>query len=108
MCLSRVNNSSCFLFFLALSEVQKLTKESLKIKYTDALSNAWLPEDLAHHFSLRKYYTGLSLVQTSQRGRSLFSREKPLKELGDIFRNLGSEPKAYRILLEGRLLSGKT
>ncbi len=77
-----------------------MTKQSLKGRLSEFLSQDWLHEDKAYHFPLQKYYVQLQWVR-KVKGATSIERED-MSGLDELIAMGGDEPGA--ILVEGNLV----
>ena len=88
-----------FYLLLGMRDIQTLTKESLRRRLKNYLSNDWLPVDNAKSFPLKQFYVELNWTKTI---KGLRDRQEPMNRIHDIFTlNIGSS--AVTVLVQGTL-----
>ncbi len=86
-----------FNFQVPTDDIKKLTKQSLRKRLAEFLSQDWLHEDKAHHFSLQKYYVQLEWVRKVKEATSV--EMKDMSGLDELIAMGEDEPGT--ILVEG-------
>ncbi len=59
------------IFAVPIDDIKRLTKQSLRKRLSEFLSQDWLQEDKAHHFPLQKYYVQLEWVEKVKKATSI-------------------------------------
>ncbi len=80
-----------------MDHIKTLTKQSLRSKLSEFLSQDWLHEDKAHHFPLQKYYVQLEWVRKVKNATSIVMEN--MSGLDELIAMGGDEPGT--ILVEG-------
>ncbi len=77
-----------------------MTRQSLKGRLSEFLSQDWLCEDKAHHFTLQKYYVQLEWVRKVKEATAIVMEN--MSGLDELIAMGGDEPGT--ILVEGNLI----
>ena len=84
---------------LGMRDIQTYTKESLRRRLRNYLSNDWLPVNKAKSFPLKRFYVELNWTKTI---KGLRDTQEPMNRIHDIFTlNIGSS--AVTVLVRGTL-----
>ena len=92
----------CVLYsLLGMRDIQTYTKESLRRRLRNYLSNDWLPVNKAKSFPLKRFYVELNWTKTI---KGLRDTQEPMNRIHDIFTlNIGSS--AVTVLVRGTPLT---
>ncbi len=83
-----------------MDHIRKLTKQSLRKRLSEFLSQDWLHEANAHHFPLQKYYVQLEWVKKKKEATSI--KMENISGLDELIMMESDEPGT--ILVEGNLI----
>ena len=84
---------------IGMRDIQTYTKESLRRRLRNYLSNDWLPVNKSKSFPLKRFYVELNWTKTI---KGLRDRQESMNKIHDIFTlNIGSS--AVTVLVRGML-----
>ena len=86
-------------FLLGMRDIQTYTKESLRRRLRNYLSNDWLPVNKAKSFPLKRFYVELNWTKTI---KGLRDTQEPMNRIHDIF-TLTIVSSAVTVLVRGML-----